>query len=187
MSQFEQGVVLGASILSLVWLATRILDYWLKARSRRAANKNFIRLLFAEIDFNAKDLLFFIESSRNLDALKQALLNDDNLVPHITDAHHDIIFKQNIDKLPAITDDLIAKIVLFYGLLDKISGQVAGLNMPSFKTVSPDGQFKAIQHIFVNAREAEDVGKQILKEFSQRYKSLQLHRQFRSHRSSVRY
>lgn len=180
MDQFRPNVLLIASIISALWLLTRIFDYLMRNRRRRRQAKNFVRLIYAEIDFNTKDLLFFIESARDLSVIKKALNKSPNLIPHITDAHHNVIYRQNIEKLPTISNELIAQIVLFYGLLEKIKGQIEGLNLPSYKTVSPRGQLQTIEQIVANVTECEALGKNILASFSKSYPRLSLHRQHRS-------
>ncbi|WP_229801968.1 hypothetical protein [Paramylibacter ulvae] len=158
---------------------TRIYSFFEGLYSRRSERRNFIRALFAEVDFNTKDLYFFIESSRDLSKLHIALQNDAALIPHITAANHTHVYRRNITNLHYIEDGLIKRLVLFYGLLDKISAQINGLNLPSFATVSTAAKITTIERIVHNVTECEKIGNEILIEFKRNYRWLSATRGYR--------
>ena len=175
----QDKVTLTAVVSVALWVATQIYRLIRDFARRRSEKRNLVRAIFSEIDFNTKDLLFFVEKSVSLKKLESEFSKKPSLIPHITDAHHTLIYTNNIHNLHYISDRFIARLVLFYGLLDKIKEQIDGMNQPSYSTISARGKYKTLCSLLDNAAEAEAIGCSILKEFKLEYQELNLARQFR--------
>lgn len=172
----RQNGALAAAASILVWVLTRwfeMLAAWRRKRHDRAA---LIRSLFAEIDFNTRDLQFFIENSADLSAVEARLSQSPDYLPHLTDAHHTRVYSARIDDLHMLEDGLTARIVLFYGLLDKIKVQIDGINLKSYASVSVAGKMTVLRRIIANVRETEQQGQLILVLFSEKYRKYALTR-----------
>lgn len=175
----QDKVIFTAVVSISLWVATQVYQLFRDLYRQRIEKINLVRALFAEIDFNTKDLHIFAKNSASLKDLERKLREDPVLVPHITDAHHTLIYKSNITNLPYISNTIIAQLVLYYGLLDKIKEQIDGLNQHSFRTVSAQGRYITIKRILDNVKECEAVGNEILLMFTISYKKLGLTRQYR--------
>lgn len=171
--------LLSAAVAVGLWVLARWVELFSTWRNARAEQRNLIRALFAEIDFNTRDLEFFLENSADIAAIEAHLRKAPDALPHITDAHHTIIYSSNTNRLHHLSNSLTARVVLFYGLLDKIKVQIDGINQPSYAKVSAEGKIAVIRRIEANARECADAGKTILEEFSETYESLSLTRHAR--------
>ncbi len=162
-----------------LWFVSRIIDIFVSWRRRRNERLNLIRALFAEVDFNTKDLYIFVEMSTALDQIEARFNADKDAVIHVTDAHHTLIYTSNVGQLHYLDDRLAARLVHFYGLLDKIKAQIDGTHQPSFKAVTASGKLAVVKGLFENVRECEAIGKEVLEEFSATYPKLTLTRMAR--------
>lgn len=167
---------LAPSIAFGFWFVRR----WFEDRRHRddqsRRKNNIIRALYSEIDFNTADMELFLEKSPSAGVLKEALEVNPKLVPHVTDARHTVLYTSLIGDIYVISDGLMAKIVLFYGYLEKIRVQVEGLNYPSFATLSPNGKFNAVDVIRRSAFDAKLSGYDLLRALEAEYPKLNLRR-----------
>lgn len=174
----DRAFITAASAVAL-WMLTQwfeLVTNWVRTRK---AQKNLIRSLFAEVDFNTRDLEFFVRNSADMSAIEARLLEDKRYLPHITDAHHTIIYTANIENLHHLNNALAARLVLFYGLLDKIKAQIDGINLASFAAVSAAGKLTVVKRVTENVKECQTEGENILREFSKTYSKLGLTRHVR--------
>ena len=128
--------VIGAIVSVTLWFATQWVRMGRRWWQRRNEKRNLVRALFSEIDFNTSDLNRFVADAEILDSLRALFKEMPNLIPHITDAHHTLIYRGNVDNLHYIDDEVIVRLVQFYGILDKIKEQIDGLNRPSYQKIS---------------------------------------------------
>ncbi|MDF1668675.1 MAG: hypothetical protein P1U83_03595 [Roseovarius sp.] len=172
--------LLTASVTIALWILTRWIELGSRWFSNRRERHNLIRSLYAEVDFNTKDLHFFIENSADISAIEARLAQDSSYLPHVTDAHHTIIYSSHIDKLHHLENALTARLVLYYGLLEKIKEQIDGINLASFKSVSTAGKMAVLNRITVNSVECQKIGVEVLGMFSDTYPNLRLIRHNRT-------
>lgn len=168
------GVVVPAASAVGLWFGTRIaetISSWIRRRRERV---NLIRALFAEVDFNTKDLYVFGAMSAATDQIEKRFQEKPDAVIHVTDAHHTLIYTENIDKLHYLDDRFAARLVLFYGLLDKIKAQIDGISLSSFAAVTPAGKLSVVNTLLANVEECEGIGREILNDFSKAYPKLGL-------------
>ena len=131
-----------------------------------------VRAIYAEIDFNTTDMEIFLIKIPSLSVLRQAMVELDDLIPHITDARHTWFYSSRISEMHVISDDLMSQIVQFYGLLEKIKMQVEGLNAKSYGTLSSAGRFEVVFLIRSTAEDAWLCGKELLRELEHAYNKL---------------
>ncbi|MFN4010408.1 MAG: hypothetical protein ACK4K8_10675 [Pannonibacter sp.] len=168
-----------ASVSVVIWVATRLFDWIKDWRTTRRENRNYIRALYAEIDFNTYDMQVFVLSSASIDAIVEKVRNDQEFTPHITDAHHTEIYdiyRSNVSKITYFNNDLIGHLVHFYGLLKKIKTQIDGIHLKSFTLISADGREATIREIFKTALDCEVLGRKILSLMELEYSALTLRR-----------
>lgn len=168
--------VIGAAVAVTLWFLTRWFELYQKRQLLKNEQRNLVRALYAEIDFNTRDMEFFNKLSPDIPTLRQGLNQDANLIPHITEAKQTAIYRAKITEMHLISDDLIRGVVDFYGLLEKISSQVAGLNSSSYKSISPGGRLKVIQHIYDTSSACHEKGLKILRMLEDTYPDLSLRR-----------
>lgn len=159
-----------------VWVVQQIVLSMLRAGEKKRGSENFVRSLSAEIDFNTRDMEIFLTKSVSSERLRQALREDPDLVPHITDARHTEVYRARISELHNISDHILQKTINFYGLLEKIRVQVEGVDSPSFKTISAEGRFNVVDLIRSTAEEARREGVDLLREFRKAFPELDLRR-----------
>jgi len=81
-------------VAAMLWLASRGYESVRRRADAARQRQALIRALFAEIDFNTRDLEIFVRES-DLGAVRRRILEDADgtLVPHITDARHTEIYR----------------------------------------------------------------------------------------------
>ncbi len=163
-----------------LWVLKEIFQGVLRLRRARLLQDNLVRALYAEIDFNTRDMEAFLEKSPSTIDLSKVIKADPDLVPHITDARHTEIYRNRIRELHTITDRTLRGAVEFYGLLEKIRVQIEGVNLPSYRTLSDEGRVQAVDVIRQTAQRSLDVGRDLLDMFDQDYTGLGLERLSRS-------
>lgn len=168
-----------AIVTLLLWIVTRWWELGVALARRRRDRASLIRSLFAEVDFNTRDLDFFVKNSAALDAIAARLRQGDSYRPHVTDAHHTIIYQSRISDLHFLENGLTARLVLFYGLLDKIKAQIDGINQTSYGLISAEGRISVVRQILANVTECRDEGEAILDLFSKTYPAFSLTRHAR--------
>jgi hypothetical protein len=165
-------------------LAAGLLGWFLRrAYVESVARRRLIRALFAEIDFNTRDMETFRRSSPSREVLQAALGANPDLVPHVTDARHTEIYRQHIASLHFIPGHLLHQVIDYYGLLEKIRVQVEGLNYDSYKTLSLAGRVRAVDLLRTTSADAETSGKALMAAFRRTFPRLKLTRYKAPHRS----
>lgn len=148
-----------------IWFAKRIIEQRNAAEAQREADMNFIRALYAEIDFNTRDMEIFNRDSADPEKVRDALMANPDRVPHVTDARHTQVYRDRIQDLHIIEDGVMHKTIYFYGLLEKILVQAQGFDKPSYKTLSDEGRVAAVELMRGTADVAERCGQSLLKDF----------------------
>lgn len=171
--------VLAAAAAVLIWVIKQFYSEVQKWRLEKRKQRNLVRALFAEIDFNTRDMEDFLKNSVSVDRIRRTLTQFPDLVPHVTDARHTEIYRNRIGDLHDISDQLLKKTVYFYGLLEKIRVQVEGVSSPGYVTLTLDGRIAVIELIRKTSVDARDAGKDILFEFQRVHKKLGLRRHVR--------
>lgn len=171
--------LISASVAILLWLLTRWVQMGAAWARRRQERRNLIRSLYTEVDFNTRDLSYFVANSADMSAIANRLRQNDDFLPHVTDAHHTIIYTSNVNKLHHLSNGLSADLVLFYGLLEKIKAQIDGINLTSFQRISAEGKIATMRRIVENVKECETIGRRILKSFSDTYPKYKMTRHAR--------
>lgn len=169
------GVVGGLA----VWALTRLWELAQTSRARSHARDAFLRAIFAEIDFNTRDLERFFHSAQSEDHFRQRF-RDDRFIPHVTDARHTIIYRNGLDQLHVMDNWLISEIVAFYGGLESIAAQIEGLEKPSLLTISLEGRVNTMMGLIAKSDDCAKSGRAILLRMEQKYAYLGLERAQRS-------
>lgn len=172
-------IAAGASIV--LWMLTRVYEAVRDGLREKSEQISTIRSLFAEVDFNTRDLEFFLKNSAGMAQIEARLRQSDLYLPHVTDAKHTVIYTSGIGRLYHLPDGITGRLVLFYGLLDKIKAQIDGLNLTSYQRISTEGRIAVLKQILANVGEARDEGEAILTILTDRYTKLTLVRHARRH------
>ncbi|MGR3378562.1 hypothetical protein [Salipiger abyssi] len=159
-----------------IWFVKRVMDERAAEGERETARDNLVRALFAEIDFNTRDMEVFLEYSPSRAYLEKRFAQYPDLIPHITDARHTEIYRNRIREVHGITDGALHLTVNFYGLLEKIRVQVEGVQKPSFATLAPDARVRAVDVIVRTAWEAKLCGMKLLDDLDRDHRALKLKR-----------
>lgn len=159
----------------VLWILSRMFELFQDSQNRRRVRLSVLRTLFAEVDYNTRDMEIFLARSPDIDKIRDKLL-DPNFTPHITDARQTAIYHKNIAFLHYMQDDLVQDLVAFYGYLEKISSQVDGITKPSYKTISVAGQVNVIKGIYETCDECKQCGQRVLCGMMEAYPKLELKR-----------
>lgn len=168
-SAFASRAVITASVAFLIWVMTRIYELARELRLRRSDKRNYITALYAEIDFNTRDMEIFLAASSSIEDAVAQFHADPQFVPHITDARHTDIYARTLTSITHVGKDQIGRIVQFYGLLEKLKAQVDGLHLESFAKISAEGKEGTLRGIFATVGECASLGEQILAGLEDRY------------------
>lgn len=159
-----------------LWLLKEIVEGWRRYRHATKQQNNLVRALYAEIDFNTCDMEIFLEKSPNEQALRDAMTANPKLVPHITDARHTEIYRNRINELHSMSDETLAGMVHFYGMLEKVTAKIEAVNYPSFQSVSIEGRIFAVMGIVRSAILARRFGNDLLASMAKEHRKLGLKR-----------
>ncbi|WP_295312017.1 hypothetical protein [Roseobacter sp.] len=176
-----EQVILMRAILAFaaavaVWVIREIYLGWKATRDARAKRNNLVRALYAEIDFNTRDMEWFLSKSPGEPQLRDKMTANPSLVPHITDARHTEIYRTRLAELHGVTDPILSRMVHFYGMLEKIKVQIDGVNYPSYQTLSVEGRLNGVMVIVRTSRMAHRYGSELLSQMEQDFPALSLSR-----------
>ncbi|OED48703.1 hypothetical protein AB838_09270 [Rhodobacteraceae bacterium (ex Bugula neritina AB1)] len=172
--------IVGPTLAFFLWFGKRLYDERKNKRQAEKDKQNLIRALYAEIDFNTRDMEIFLEKSIPQEDLRKILQDKPALIPHITDARHTQIYQARITEVHNIADGALHSLVEFYALLEKIRVQVDGVNLPSYKTLTTDGRVNAVEVIRRTAEKSRARGVELLGIFERDYEELGLARRHRN-------
>ena len=174
------GAAITAAVTITLWFANKVLERDAESKNRETARENFVRALFAEVDFNTRDMEEFISNPVSVNAVVTKVSSELTFVPHITDARHTEIYKSNIGLVNFAGDGYLAEIVYFYGLLERIKGQIDGVYLPSYINISGQGRANVINRIYDDARSCARSGEIILERMEHEYPGFRLKRKIRT-------
>lgn len=163
-----------------LWVLTRIYEARKDYRREQSERVSTVRSLYAEVDFNTRDMEYFLTNSASFDAIEARLRQSDLYLPHVTDARHTVIYMSGISRLYHLPDGITGRLVLFYGLLDKIKAQIDGINLTSYQRISAEGRITVVRQILANVRECQVEGEIILAKLAESYPELSLFRHARA-------
>jgi hypothetical protein len=168
-----------ASVAVILWIASRIVEMVIDRNKLIKEKEKFVRALFAEIDFNTSDMEEFVANPIPLNAVVHKVKTVEGFIPHITDARHTEIYKSNISVINFAGDAYIREVVYFYGLLERIKGQIDGVYLPSFIKISGQGRANVINRIYDDSFSCAEAGRDILWQMTAEYPSYRLERKKR--------
>ncbi|OAP38664.1 hypothetical protein ATC00_12230 [Sinorhizobium americanum] len=148
-------------------------------KKRRDEKEKYIRALFAEIDYNTRDMEKFIELSASVGEVIMKIKENKDFIPHITDSRHKEIYKSQIGLLHHAGDEYIADVVTFYGIMERIGTEIQGVYLPSFGVISENGRASVIDDIVDYAFECAQIGQSILLQMERTYPEYRLQRKKR--------
>jgi hypothetical protein len=158
----------------VVWIVKELWQGELRRRDSNKRRDNLVRALFAEVDFNTRDMEIFLSKSPSAEALQEKMSANPRLVPHITDARHTEIYRNKIAELHGVKDRTLSNMVHFYGMLEKIKMQIEGINYTSYQTLSVEGRMNGVLVIVRTSHVARTLGQQLLADMQQDYPLLEL-------------
>ena len=174
---------IAASVAIVLWVLTRLAEALFACQQERAARHGLVRALFAEIDYNARDLEIFIAESPSKEEIRDALDRKPDLVPHVTDARHMAFYRSRTLDLVRLDNGrltgesgLIPRIVHVYGLLGNIEARVEGISADSFRTISLDGKVRVMVGLKDAAEEAHVASINVMAAMQRVYPRLHLAR-----------
>ncbi len=175
------GIGIGIGTPLIVWVISRIYEICQNCKIQRKKRENTLRSLFVEIDHNTRDLERHSKKIPDDKVLREKL-SDKNFIPHVTSNSQTHIYQSNISSLHHIDDKLLKEVVLFYGLLDDIRVQGDSIYLPSYKTISVDGQAAVLQMYKDTCEECKVCGLDIITMMKEckRYRKLGLTRHYQS-------
>lgn len=179
MPDFDDLRPIAALIAALVavglWFLARAYEFFVEGRQRGQVRTNFIRALYAEIDFNTADMDLFL-SKPFTPAMARTMREKEDLIPHIVDARHTEFYRNNISELHHVSDDLIGKVINFYGMLERLTAQIEALHRPSFLSITPDSRVEAVMRIYKTAEDCFHGGTNLLSDLGSEEDRLRLSR-----------
>ncbi len=150
---------ISATVAILLWIASRCWDLFTGWKIRH----NLIRSLRDEVEYNIRELKDHLKKSERIindsEHIKSKL--ETGLIPFIIDASHTAIYRENISSLHQLNE--IGLLVEFYAGLDEIKSYVDGFLLPSYKTISIEGQFEVIVALFDKSQKCLENGEDLLK------------------------
>lgn len=169
------AAVVAALATVLIWCLGRGYELFAERRHEEAVRRNFIRALYAEVDFNTTDMELFL-SEPLTPTLERTIRENNSLIPHIVDARHTEFYRSNISALHHVSDRLIGRVVHFYGMIEKLASQIDALERPSFRSISPESRVKAVERIYQSVRDCHIAGMNLLADLAADDQKLALNR-----------
>jgi len=177
-----QVALFTASVTVILWGLKQLVDAATAIHARQRSRDQLVRALYAEVRFNVAELTDAAANGVKLEDIRDAMQAQPSTIPHMTDARHDAIWHSRLAELPLLQDTLIGSLIRFYGRMEKIHIQIAGLNLPSYATISINGKLKVMDRINGQIAAARDDGNAVLDSLESHYpKVLAQQAQMRQH------
>ncbi len=155
-----------APMLAVVVFALYFVKHVIEALARRENEarkaERLICALYAEIKANTDDLSNFIANSPSLERVKQAVRDNPEFRPHITNAPHRIVYGSHLTELASLPRAVILQVVAFYCHLDRLSELIYGLERPSFDKISDEGRAEVIGELWQAVEHGAAMGREVL-------------------------
>lgn len=175
------AILTGSTVAFFTWAIARtyeIYDHRLKSKAQSESN---IRALYAEVDFNTRDMEIFLKESSAKESVIRRIRENSEFIPHVTDARHTEIYRSRIPIIHNMGEESIGEIVYFYGLLAKIGSEINGIYLPSYKIISGNGRCNVIVGLYDSCEECHKVGVDLLQKMAEEHPHLRLIRARRRH------
>ncbi len=155
-----------APLLAVVVFALYFVKHVIEALARRENEarkaERLICALYAEIKANTDDLSDFIANSPSLERAKQAVRDNPEFRPHITNAPHRLVYSSHMGELASLPRAVILQVVAFYCHLDRLSELIHGLERPSFDKISNEGRAEVIGELWRAVEHGAALGREVL-------------------------
>lgn len=180
MIEFLSGLKIGTAILAgvvaiflfLLGKGYELIRDYLRLRSLR---RNLIRALYAEIDFNTRDLIRF-GAETDVEFVARRLRENPDRIPLITDARHTLFYTSRLAEMHFVSNRVIGRIVHFYGRLEKLRVQIESIGGEAWATLDVEARIAVIQRVVNTAGSCQRAGTALLEVMERDYKGLHLER-----------
>jgi len=142
---------------------------------RRSLRRNLIRALYAEIDFNTRDLTRFVDET-DVEYVARRLRENPERIPLITDARHTLFYTSRLAEMHFVSNRVIGRIVHFYGRLEKLRVQIESIGGEAWLTLDVEAKIAVIQRAVKTAGSCQRAGTALLEVMERDYKGLHLER-----------
>lgn len=143
--------IITATTAFVIWMLGQFFNYRSKYVEEQQRREAILKAFHAEICFNKSKLDVFIEttSPNSMEELLNKIKVDKDLIPHIAEAKHTMVYEKNVAHIHVFDSESIGLIIEFYGSLQRIRSIIDGLYLPSYKSISNNGRSNVIRSIFV--------------------------------------
>lgn len=141
----------------------------------RRLRRNLIRALYAEIDFNTRDLTRFVNET-DINYVIKRLREDPDRIPLITDARHTLFYTSRLPEMQFVSNRVIGRIVHFYGRLERLRVQIESIGAEAYMTLDVDARIAVVQRVFKTANTCKNAGEGLMKAMENDYTGLHLER-----------
>ncbi len=172
----ESRITYSALAVIVVWIASKIFDYFDSRSKSNKEKEKFIRTLYAEIDLNTRDMEEFLRTSADISAVSAAIRSNRDFIPHITDSRSKDVYESKIELIHFAGNDYIADVIEFYGAMDRITREIEGIYLPSYKVISDEGRVACIEDIVAFTDACAVIGVSLLRDMEETYPYLHLKR-----------
>lgn len=146
-------------------------DYFRLRRLRR----NLVRALYAEIDFNTRDLTRFVEET-DIDYVVRRLREKPDRIPLITDARHTLFYTSRLPEMQFVSNRVIGRIVHFYGRLERLRVQIESIGNEAYMSQDVEARIAVVQRVFKTATTCKNAGEGLMNAMEKDYTGLHLER-----------
>ncbi len=141
----------------------------------RRLRRNLVRALYAEIDFNTRDLTRFVNET-DIDYVVRRLRENPDRIPLITDARHTLFYTSRLPEMLFVSNRVIGRIVHFYGRLERLRVQIESIGNDAYMTLDVEARIAIVQRVFKTATTCKNAGEGLMKAMEKDYTRMHLER-----------
>ena len=141
----------------------------------RRLRRNLVRALYAEIDFNTRDLTRFVNET-DIDYVVRRLRENPDRIPLITDARHTLFYTSRLPEMQFVSNRVIGRIVHFYGRLERLRVQIESIGNDAYMTLDVEARIAIVQRVFKTATTCKNAGEGLMKAMEKDYTRMHLER-----------
>ena len=141
----------------------------------RRLRRNLVRALYAEIDFNTRDLTRFVNET-DINYVVRRLRENPDRIPLITDARHTLFYTSRLPEMQFVSNRVIGRIVHFYGRLERLRVQIESIGNDAYMSLDVDARIAVVQRVFKTATTCKNAGEGLMTAMERDYTRLHLER-----------
>jgi hypothetical protein len=145
----------------VIFILGLLFGRWDERRKQKEMRRRYLMALKEEITINVRFLEKCVQMACNLNGIDEFLRKDKGNRPIITYVYFSTVFSSRTEVLQDLNEEVINKIVDFYGKLAELKADIEGVESKAFEVISDEGRRKCIDVIVEESKLAKLQGSEL--------------------------